>query len=93
MFVNVTRFSTGVYPSFIDLLEKFNPQIGEDDPDLETEVNLFLDTVMATDPMRTAHSHLVSWGIFPFTLNPTLLFNFFITAYVTLGLNSSHKTR
>ena len=64
-FVDETRFETGLYPLTIDLLNKFNPNIGEDDPDLTDEIEAFLDALLDTDVMRTAQQYLSEWGQCP----------------------------
>ena len=61
-FVDETRFDTGLYPLTIDLINKFNPQIGEEDPDLTEEIDLFLDALLATDVMQRTQEYLVDWG-------------------------------
>lgn len=62
--VNEDRFETGVYPSFRTLLSKFNPRIGQADPDLTVDIEVFLDAVLATGPMQEAYQCLVNpdWG-------------------------------
>ena len=64
MFLSVdeSRFLTGLYPAHIDLLTKFNPQIGEADPDLTAEIEVYLDVLMETGPMQEAYSCMSEWG-------------------------------
>ena len=62
VFVDETRFGTGVYPSFTTLLESFNPQLGEADDALTNEINAFLDAVMETEVMQIAQGCLADWG-------------------------------
>ena len=71
MFVSVdeTRFSTGIYPAYIDLLTKFNPQNGEADPDLTVEIELFLDQLMETGPMQAAFTCMNEWGKWKIKIN------------------------
>ena len=61
-FVDESRFETGVYPLLIDLLNQFNPNIGEEDPDLSAEVELFLDRLLETEVMNATQQVLVEWG-------------------------------
>lgn len=62
--VNEDRFQTGSYPSFIALLDGFNPQIGEADPNLDAEISAFLDDMMSSDPMQEAYTCVgpSGWG-------------------------------
>ena len=60
--VNEERLNTGVYPLAKVLLDNFNPQIGEPDPELDAEISAFLDAVLATEPMQVALSWLTGWG-------------------------------
>ena len=43
-------------------LLRFNPYLGESDPDLTQETQDFLDVVLDTDCMRIAHGYLIQWG-------------------------------
>ena len=53
---------TGTYPAFMDLLYLFNPKIGEPEPEHESNVTAFLDALIQTPAMVTAHGYLVNWG-------------------------------
>ena len=62
MSVDESRFATGVYPSFLALLDGFNPQLGEADDPLDDEIDAFLDALLDTEVMQIAHGCLVEWG-------------------------------
>ena len=51
-----------MYPSFINLLEKFNPLIGEEDADLSADIEAFLDVLLETDCMKITQEYLAEWG-------------------------------
>ena len=63
VFVDETRFATGLYPLHIELLERFNPQLGEADPDLTLEIEAYLDLLMTSGPMQEVYSCLSEWGL------------------------------
>ena len=44
------------------LLDNFNPQLGEPDPELDAEISTFLDAVLETEPMQVALTWLAQWG-------------------------------
>ena len=46
----------------LTLLQFFNPRIGEPDPDLTFEINVFIDVILQTECMNTCYSYLQDWG-------------------------------
>ena len=61
-FVDEARFETGLYPLTLDLLSKFNPQIGEVDPEIRDEIEAFLDALLDTEVMQLVQQYLAEWG-------------------------------
>ena len=60
--MNEDRLNTGIYPLMKVLLDNFNPQLGEPDPELDAEISTFLDAVLETEPMQVALTWLAQWG-------------------------------
>ena len=60
--MNEERLETGTYPTYMDLLYLFNPKIGEEEPEHSDNVTAFLDAVIQTATIQTAHAYLVDWG-------------------------------
>ena len=60
-YVNRSRLEEPSYLRLRNLL-RFNPYLGESDPDLTQETQEFLDVVLDTDCMRIAHGYLIQWG-------------------------------
>ena len=60
--VDESALNASTFTSLRVLLSNFNPVLGQDDPELTTEINNFLADLIGTEVISILHGCLVDWG-------------------------------
>ena len=81
-FVNESRLDTGTYPSMRVMLELFNPYIGQPDPDIDNEIELFLFELLKTESMLVAFQYLSDWGMVKIQINAIYISSILFYVYL-----------